>query len=227
MVDRRSCYSVASLVVCLGAAAAVAGQTSRQPNHILDVVTFKPTPSVAAPAESAGLLPGHVSSTTHRRPTVNLRARLVSLDLSSYETGDPAIYELELENAGRNAVVLPWSPDGVRVARESGGIALRQAILSLEVWDASGSTRWLAALEPISLVGSARVAASLQSLAPGEIALIRVPGVWRAVEDERRAILREPNGVVQVKGLITLVQEQVVVRTTNGLQVSIRDRLRR
>ena len=215
----------ATLVLCLGAVAAVAGQ-SRPAHHVLDVVTYPPASDSGASSAPAGVPAGQASVKGHVRSVVNLRARLVSLDFSSYETGDPVIYEIEVENMGRTPVVLPWSPDSVRVARESDGESI-QAIISLEVWDVSGSRRRLGTLEPLSLSGSANVAGSLQSLGPREIALIRVPGTWRAVESERRAMVNEPRGDVHVKGVITLVQDHVSVRTTNGIPVSLRDRLRR
>ena len=218
----------AILLLCLGATAAGAGQPSRRPHHVLDIVTYTLTPEPAVPSDSAGLPSGHLGATSHHRSGVNLRARLASLDSSSYETGDPVIYEIELENAGPKAVLLPWSPDRVRfTSRGSKGPPPSQVIVSLEVWDVTGSRRRLAALEPRALFGSPDIAGSLQSLAPGEIALIRVPGAWRAVETEMRAIVREPLGVVKVRGVITLLHEPVIVRTTNGIEVSVRDRLRR
>jgi hypothetical protein len=210
----------AALVLCLGAVAGVSGQ-SRPAHHVLDVVTYPVASESGTSSAPAGVPAGHVSAKAHDRSAVNLRARLVSLDFASYETGDPVIYEIEVENMGRTPVVLPWSPDSVRVSRESDGESI-QAIISLEVWDGGGSRRRLGTLEPLSLSGSANVAGSLQSLGPREIALIRVPGRWRAVESERRAMVNEPGGNVQVKGVITLVQDQVTVRTTNGIPVSLR-----
>lgn len=215
----------AALVLCLGAVAAVSGQ-SRPAHHVLDVVTYRLASDSGAASAPAGVPAGHVSAKVHDRSAVTLRARLVSLDFATYQTGDPVIYEIEIENMGRTPVVLPWSPDGVRVSRESDGESI-QAIVSLEVWDVSGSRRRLGALEPLPLSGSPNVAGSLQSLGPMEIALIRVPGTWRAVESELRAMLNEPGGAVQVKGVVTLVQDQVIVRTTNGIPVSVHDRLRR
>ena len=217
----------AILLLCLGAAAG-AQQPSKRPHHVLDIVTYTLTPEPAAPSDAAGLPSGHRGGTSHRRTGVTLRARLASLDLSSYELGDPLIYEIELENAGTRPILLPWSPDRVRfVSRGHKGTPPNKAIISLQVWDVTGSGRPLATLEPQSLFGSPNIAGSLQSLAPAEIALISVPGVLRAVETEMRAILREPLGAVQVRGVITLLQEQVIVRTTNGIEVSVRDPLRR
>jgi hypothetical protein len=102
---------------------------------------------------------------------------------------------------------------------------VREGSLFLEVRDRMGSRR-LAWLEPQLLFGSKAVGGSLQSIARGERALIRVPGHWRTSHRETSAILREPNGVVQVSAVLHVVQEQLLVRAVNGLVVSVRDHLR-
>jgi hypothetical protein len=58
----------ATLLLCLCAAAGAAGQPSRQPRHVLDIVAYPLTPEAAAPSETAGLPPGHVSATRTVEP---------------------------------------------------------------------------------------------------------------------------------------------------------------
>jgi hypothetical protein len=203
-----------------------AGQPLRRPNHVLDIVSYPMTPEPSEPSEPGGIGAGGRSWVEGQVPTdIALRATLVSMDSGSYLTGDPLTYEIEVENTGSKPVVLPWSPDRV-LFRTQSALPTATGSIFLEVWDVTGSRR-LAWLESKGLLGSTAVAGTLQLLAPGETALFRVPGVWRSSEREGRAVLAEPGGVVQVKGVMMLFEQPLIIRSTNGIEVSVQSRLRR
>jgi hypothetical protein len=109
------------------------------------------------------------------------------MDRTSYETGDPVIYEVQVENAANRPIILPWSPDRVlfRTPGPTPPTAVEAGIF-LEVRDHGGSKK-LASLEPSVMFGSRAVAGSFETLAPGETAWIRVPGFWRTSDREEGA----------------------------------------
>jgi hypothetical protein len=78
-----------------------------------------------------------------------------------------------------------------------------------------------------SLLGSPSVPGSLETLAPGEVAWFRVPGTWRTTASEGEAMLRQPDGLVQVGVMVHLVNEGVILRSANSVEVSLQNRLRR
>ena len=96
-----------------------------------------------------------------------------------------------------------------------------EAGISLEVRDRGGSKQ-LASLEPSLLFGSREIAGSLETLAPGETAWIRVPGFWRTSDREINAMVKEPDGAVQVRAVIDLLRPPIRVGSANGLEVSVR-----
>jgi hypothetical protein len=64
-------------------------------------------------------------------------------------------------------------------------------------------------------------------MAPGERALIRVPGYWRTSDRELAAVLREPNGVVQVSAHLYLSEYRFLSSSKNGFEVTVQNRLHR
>jgi hypothetical protein len=215
-----------SLLALSLSSALAAAQSQRAADHVLDILTYRVTPETSAPANPSTLPAGGGVSggESTQRPRGTLKVTLLSLDRLSYETGDPVIYEVWIENTGNRPVVLPWSPDLVRF-RGPGPIAPPsvEALVFLEVRDRARS-RALAQLEPSMLFGSRAVAGSLATLAPRETAWMRVPGFWRTSEREMQAMLSETDGVVQVAAAVHVLRTPLRVHSTNSLEVSVRSR---
>ena len=206
----------------------VAGAQSPRADYVLDIVGQGLTPDTEANTGSSRISAGGgVSKSEVPNSSADLRVTLGSVDPKSFDTGDSFVYEVLIQNVGTQSVILPWSADRALFKVAAPAMPpVREGSLFLEVRDRMGSRR-LAWLEPQLLFGSEAVGGSLQTLARGERALIRVPGQWRASDRETGAILREPNGVVQVSAMLHIVQTQLLVRSVNGLEVSVRDRLQR
>ena len=218
-----------ALFASVVSAVLVAGAQSPRADFVLDIVGHRVTPDESANTDASGIPGGGGGGTVSGVPSSSgsLELTLGSLEPMSLDTGDPLVYEVLIQNVGTRAFVLPWSPDrAVFKAPVPAMPPVREGSLFLEVRDRMGSRR-LAWLEPQLLFGSKAVGGSLQSRARGERALIRVPGHRRTSDRETSAILREPNGVVQVSAVLHVVQEQLLVRSVNGLVVSVRDHLRR
>jgi hypothetical protein len=206
----------------------VAGAQSPQADFVLDIVAQRVAPESSAKADATGISAGAGGAASGvPNSSANVQLTLESLEPISLDTGDSFVYDVLIQNVGPGSVVLPWSPDPAPFKSPASVMPpALEGSLFLEVRDRNGSKR-LAWLEPQLLFGSKEVAGSLQTLARGERALIRVPGHWRTSDRETNAILREPNGVVQVSAVLHVVQAQLLVRSVNGLEASVRDRLRR
>jgi hypothetical protein len=184
------------ITLLLSGGVLAAGQTPPH-DYVLDILGYPLTPedhrAESGPRSVSG---GVLGGASHGfRPQVNLRVTLNGIDRRSYETGDMIVYEVSVENVGRRPVTMPWSPDLV-LFNNVNWEAVRWAGLSLMV--SNRSAKQLAQLYPQILLGADAVAGSLLTMAPGGRALIRVPGYWRTSDRELAAVLREPNGVVQV-----------------------------
>jgi hypothetical protein len=204
--------------------ALVTAQSQQRVDHVLDLLTYSVTPDNSVTANPSRIPPGGGSVSEGSQRPGSLRMTLLSMDRSDYETGDPITYEVRLENTGNRPVVLPWSPD--RVLFQAPGPALPrpvEAAIFLEVLERGGS-KTLTLLEPRMLFGSQAILGSLETLAPGETAWIRVPGLWHMSTREMNAIVSEPDGVVQVAAVFTVLQSPLRVRSTNRLEVSVRER---
>lgn len=102
-------------------------------------------------------------------PASPFSVRLLSTDHQSYRRGDPIVYEIEIANAAPAPVALPVSLDHQSFAHLDHPPSLRIVLDGV----AAGRTEPIAA---ISLVGSSTMSGSLQTLAPGEHLVIRIPG---------------------------------------------------
>lgn len=215
-----------SLLFLLLLTASLAAGQSRLPDHVLDLVGRRQVAPPDSTTTRRTPLEGKASATSERS-TASLKATLISLDADTYETGAPVVYEIELQNMGKETVLLPWSVDHHSI-QELGSVALpvTTATLSLEVWDTTGAERMLGRLESVLLIGSPNVFGSLQSLLAGETALIRVEGAWRASDEIMRTIVTK-SGALQVKSLFVLPEQRLVARSANGIRVSVLDRLQR
>jgi hypothetical protein len=117
-------------------------------------------------------------------------------------------------------VAIPWCPDRTVVPAKD----LVQGILAFEVRDATGK-RLLSRLQPQGVYGSAAVVGTLQTLAPGDRARIRLPSRWNNSEAERDEILRQPGGLVKIFAVYQHdLQED---RSTSGSSVAFMSRFER
>jgi hypothetical protein len=165
-----------------------------------------------------------LSGSTHQ-PASPLRLTLLSVDRTDFVYGEEFIYEVLIENIGRETIVLPWSPDlgaFVQPAPRLPAGYLRGSVY-LRVESASGQPEVLALLESQSLYGSDEVPRSRLNLAPGRTALLRVPARWSATMPEGRAgILKQPDGAVQVRAVFSVyVHNFPLVRSTNALPLRV------
>lgn len=132
------------------------------------------------------------------------------------------IYEIDIENADRVPLVLPWSPDPdlFPVGTSESLPGYRHALIKLEV-QSRGTGRTLASLAIQSLYGSEDKFGTLQTLAPGQKARIRVPGRWGSDAAEFASVLGDEGGSVQVIAVYNLVSERMLVKSANHIDVNV------
>jgi len=205
--------------VVLAFAAALASAQTRPPDFVLDLLRRAPVRAVTS--SSTGAVPGGVIG-GGVNTDAQLRVTLVSVDRTSFQTGDSVVYELAFENVGKTRIVLPWSPDvdpSPQLKRESDP-SYRYAAINLDATSLDGS-RVLARLQPQPLKGDSDTPMSLQQLQPGQVALIRAQGSWRATNRELLAVLNESNGHVRLTGVVHLITDNIVARSVNHVEVVI------
>jgi len=207
--------------VVLSTALLLGAQGRRRADHTLDVVAYGPIHHVPDPREPGGIASGSLGAAAGDKTSVVLRATLLSLDRSDYEIGAPMVYEVLIENAGKTPAFLPWSPDRASVRRESTIPSIVQGFLTIFVRDRARSTD-LAPLDSQGLYGSRSVPGTLQRLAPGESALIRVPAVWQSTEGALKHVLTQTEGAVEVRAELTLTNPIMVVQSKNAIPIDLR-----
>ena len=214
----------ALIVVCLSTTTAIA--QSPRADFVLDLLTYRHAPDPDdAPLLSSGS--GGGTSDGGRRPDP-VRLTLVTLERTRFVWGDSVVYEVLIENIGNWPLTLPWSPDrsaaAPRQSKETSG--RRRGALWLEVRrDGCAPVPPCARLELQSLFGSRSEPGTLQTLAPRQTALIRVPGLWRASEFELSRLMRqEQAATVQVTAALDLFDEQLQVHSLNSIEVSVERR---
>jgi hypothetical protein len=213
---------VLSLIVGLGVSLSGSQARPQPAEYSLDLLTYQVRQEVE-PESPVGYVPaGHVSATTGKKPPSPLKATLESLDRLSYSIGDPFVYEIVIENVSGQDVVLPWSPDRSFVQRESPPTTALKASLMIEVTDRvqKKTVSWL---EPRQLLGSEQLNGTLQRLAPGDRARIRVPGVMSPSNAGRIEIAKH-QGLVRISAALILYKPQLLVRSVNGIDVIVTGR---
>lgn len=140
---------------------------------------------------------------------------LISTDRLAYEGGDTVIYEVQVENTGTSALVLPWSPDLARVLSATS----TSGSIFLEVRNASGQP--LGWLTHQTLYGSSEVDGTLQTLEPGENALLRLRGEWVMGADEWSKVLTQSQSNVSVAAVLRLAGSRGVVASENTIPITV------
>ena len=108
------------------------------------------------------------------RETLPLQIRLESMDRNEYREHDEIVFEISLQNVGRQPVTLPWEPDAEQVVT-SAEAPLLEWLLVLSV----DGPEFDKLTFPIRvLYGSTLSPATLKVLRPGEQARIRARGKW-------------------------------------------------
>lgn len=136
------------------------------------------------------------------------------LEFPAFVWGEEFVYELLLKNVGALPIFVPWSPniDLVRSAIYRDRPDLRRATISLEVYGPSGQR--LGRLEMQHLAGATSELQTLQTLAPGQSAILRVRGRWRTpFGDDGIKILSQPEHEVALVATVILYEEGIVSRS--------------
>ena len=95
-------------IAVLAMAASLSAQ-NRKPDHYLDILgVSRPSTWPAAPHVPGD---GSRSSMSHQVFATTLKVTLVTVDVSNFTWGDYFVYEVLIENSGKQPVTLPWSPD--------------------------------------------------------------------------------------------------------------------
>lgn len=163
------------------------GAQSPQTDHTLDLTS--PAVLRTPPVVRGG---GGVARSGQASPTpLPLRLRLVQLDRSTYELGNPIVYEVELTNVGSRPIGLPWSADLELITQP--GRSFIQSTLFLSVGDRPEREIQLATT---MLGGSTSVRDSIQTIRPGEVARIKVASTINAPPQSQLAGSSVPAHVV-------------------------------
>lgn len=221
MLVTRTLLCCSLTVVC--GAGTVFGQTPSPTTYVLDVAA-SPVVSTWLPNVQARITAGlnakadvHIDRSDPSQPP---RVELLSLDRPSYEMGDAVIYQVLIENVGTTTLLIPWSRDANRVVPNASEWSAGSVFL--EVRSADGKRlAWLASHQ---LYGSPSVDGTLQAVAPGESARLRVSGKWFASPDELTQVLAQPPGGAAVAAVLHLAANNLLVASTNVIPVALAPR---
>lgn len=145
-----------------------------------------------------------------------LKLRIVQLDRDVYELGSSIAYAVELTNVGDQPIRLPWSADLALIKQP--GRSFIESYLSLSVSDRPGSEYHLAT---VILAGSDTVRDSIETIRPGEVALIKVASSINPPPDSHIAGLSVSAQAVYRLSTGPFVEWQDL-RSTNTLQIAFR-----
>jgi hypothetical protein len=219
---RRAVLAVGSVCVVALMSSAVAQQRPT-PDYLLDVASRGPVP-LDESTSPAGARTGSGGGDSRARTAGDVEISLVRLDAAPpFEWGEHFVYEVLVENVGRDVVMLPWSPDRNVYALGRSGLAIDvlKGSVVLEVYSADGVTP-LAKLEPQLLGGSDALGGTVQPLRPGETAVLRLPGRWRSIDSGgAERVLAQPEGQVTLKARLTLERENLVAESEAGQAVRV------
>jgi hypothetical protein len=213
-----------SILIVTWMSAATAIAQSPRADFVLDLLTFQ-----HAPASDAANPPtsGSGGGSSHRNPTPDpIRLTLLTLERTRYAWGDSIVYEVLVENIGRRPVTLPWSPDLIAADSVRPGRAddNRSGAVSLEV-RRDGRPLPNARIAFQTLFGARTQPRTVQTLAPRQTALIRVPGYWEASAAEVASVMgQEQAATVQVTAVFDLFDEHLQVHSVNSIEVSVERR---
>jgi hypothetical protein len=157
-----------------------------------------------------------------RRSNASAKLTLVALDRTVYEFGDPVVFEVDIENTGRQPMVLPWSPDQALFPLERRASMQGYRSATVTLWVQSRATgKDLAWLDGQTLQGTEELSGTLQVLAPRQRARLRLPGRWHASDAQMSAALADQGGEVQVIAIASLPTERRVFKSTNHIDVNV------
>ena len=181
--------AVTVLLLSVGASGLVLSghaQTA-QGRHTLDLTSPGVVKTVPVVIEGSGS-----ARSGQRAPApLPLRLRLVRIDRTVYELGSPIVYEVELTNIGNQPIGLPWSADLELIKQP--GRSFVESTLFLSVGDRPDDQYRLAT---VILGGSTSVRGSIETILPGEAALIKVASTVIPPPDSQLAGLSAPAQVI-------------------------------
>ena len=150
--------------------------------HTLDLTTI-PEPSSSEDSVTFDWI--HLS---HGNPTIPVEVTLVDIDRRTYALGSPVVFTVRVKNVGAVPLVLPWVPWKINHAALAQSATRDQLLLaghlSLITLDGDGHLLWILGVG--ELEGTRAVPESVQLLAPGETADIRVPDSLQLGSSELR-----------------------------------------
>ena len=206
------------LLVAVALAQDVAKPSSNSGGELsLDLVPFRDLSPILR-------LERPISRLIDHTPRPKLSATLLPLSTDINTWGDQFEFQLVLENVGTLPVALPWAADGA-VPSESDhqNAHVYRAFIHIEIGSRDG-TRRLAMLDPLPTAGTRGIPGTLQEFPPGRVARLRIPYRWVSYADgEAQRVLREPQGLVHVMAVYSLLDETLAV-TSNAQPVSFRPR---
>lgn len=207
------CISTCALLACAPLVGA-----ARQ--HVLDltrsdlVVTIPPFATGSSSTVSG-----------QQRVELPLVLELANLDWRVYVVGRELKWEIIIKNIGNAAFAFPWSTDRELIERP--GESFSQVTLGLQATDAAGREYLLASA---ILDGSTRVPGSIETLLPGEEAVIR--SEERINFPSETAAQIAAGGPLEIKAVLTMKAFPMTtwwkpVLSSNKVDVSIRASSRR
>lgn len=205
-----------------------AKRQEKDDDDFLDLTKHAPPSREAASEEqTAGGSVEVVGGSGMRRAELPIKITLLSLDRESYMLGDEGYFDIALENTGKEAVLIPWSPDS-RIGAPSQGTAVPgnlHAVISLLAGQTAAASGERA--DAFGLYGSEFVHGSLKRLEPGRRVRIRVPFTWQFFDEEGPArLLKRPTQRLIVRAQIILNSVKPVAplpaTSANSLSVELK-----
>lgn len=225
MVSLCSCLALilALTHVHVDTRAGSARNQNTRADHVLDAVAYPRLAPREDPTRSRGEVEAGGITPSDLIDVSGVTVTLASLDRTSYVLGDPIVYEIFIRNGGRTSLVIPWNPDPEAFVGELHAPTTSRASVFLEVRnDRAERVAWL---EMQGLLGSAAVAGGLETIAPGETALLRLPGRWRTNTDADARALIAAAGRVRMAAVLQLKAR--LIPSVNEVEVLIAPRNRR
>ena len=142
--------------------------TIAQESGWLDLTDLHPRERIRAP-HGAG---GEIGGGTGIDPTLESTITLVSLDKSSYSMGEEITFEVKVQNTGREAIEIPWTPHlgDLEPAESSQPYTYLHAAISLNFTETDSNRSFSIYANSY---GSADVAGTTRKLLPGQWIFVR------------------------------------------------------
>ena len=208
---------LAPLCIVLVATSYAQDAAGPQREVTLDLVSFRDVPAIERSEN-----PNRGVMLDHRKAQPELSAELLPLERGEFSWGDEFEFQLRVKNVGSIAITLPWAADGLVPEESDHATAHVQRALALIEIESLDGKRQLGQLDGFPLAGAVTIPGSLQRLAPGATALLRVPARWSSITtDVAVRVLGEANGQVRVRGSLALFETSTRATSANAQTVVV------